>query len=247
MTFLVLLPRLLTISVHLQISVQYLKDHRGGLHYNWHRFYDPETGRYISADPIGLAGGINLYRYANTNPINWVDRDGMTPAGSVIGGTIGSVIGGWGGSVVGGLTGGASGGLVGSTVGPAGTVFGAGAGGTAGATWGGGIGAAGGGLLGAWLGDQISDWLSDSPQMSSDKDYADKENWDWWQENVGPTDPNPDEECSEEDRCEKVRNMCSAQCVLMLGGRDLQASEFRKCLNDCMEENECSVSGLPPF
>ena len=29
-----------------------------GLHYNWHRFYDPETGRYISADPIGLDGGL---------------------------------------------------------------------------------------------------------------------------------------------------------------------------------------------
>ncbi|WP_408608376.1 RHS repeat-associated core domain-containing protein [Desulfogranum mediterraneum] len=35
-------------------------DFKTGLHYNWHRYYDPSTGRYISADPIGLAGGINL-------------------------------------------------------------------------------------------------------------------------------------------------------------------------------------------
>ncbi len=35
-------------------------DSETGLHYNWHRFYDPSTGRYISADPIGLAGGMNL-------------------------------------------------------------------------------------------------------------------------------------------------------------------------------------------
>ncbi|WP_321283836.1 RHS repeat-associated core domain-containing protein [uncultured Vibrio sp.] len=46
---------------------------------SWHRFYDPETGRYISADPIGLAGGINLYAYADQNPINYVDPDGLNP------------------------------------------------------------------------------------------------------------------------------------------------------------------------
>ncbi len=44
---------------------------------SWHRFYDPSTGRYISADPIGLAGGINLYSYANQNPINFIDPKGL--------------------------------------------------------------------------------------------------------------------------------------------------------------------------
>ncbi len=52
-------------------------DSETGLHYNWHRFYDPETGRYISADPIGLAGGINLYAYANQNPVNFTDPEGL--------------------------------------------------------------------------------------------------------------------------------------------------------------------------
>jgi len=47
------------------------------LHYNWNRFYDPETGRYLSADPIGLDGGLNLYGYANQNPINYIDPDGQ--------------------------------------------------------------------------------------------------------------------------------------------------------------------------
>jgi RHS repeat-associated protein len=44
---------------------------------SWHRFYDPTTGRYISADPIGLGGGINLYGYVNGDPVNKVDPEGL--------------------------------------------------------------------------------------------------------------------------------------------------------------------------
>ncbi|MCP3928381.1 MAG: RHS repeat-associated core domain-containing protein [Bacteroidetes bacterium] len=48
------------------------------MHYNWHRFYDPTTGRYISADPIGFRGGdLNLYSYVGQDPINWFDPDGL--------------------------------------------------------------------------------------------------------------------------------------------------------------------------
>jgi RHS repeat-associated protein len=55
---------------------QYFDDETG-LHYNWHRFYDPETGRYISADPIGLDGGVNLYAYVSNDPVNWIDPLGL--------------------------------------------------------------------------------------------------------------------------------------------------------------------------
>jgi uncharacterized protein RhaS with RHS repeats len=57
---------------------------------SWHRFYDPETGRYISADPIGLAGGMNLYAYVGGDPINWIDPTGYVAVADdiIIGGTL---------------------------------------------------------------------------------------------------------------------------------------------------------------
>ena len=52
-------------------------DEETGLHYNYHRYYDPRTGRYLTPDPIGLEGGINLFVYASNNPINFVDPLGL--------------------------------------------------------------------------------------------------------------------------------------------------------------------------
>jgi RHS repeat-associated protein len=52
------------------------EDCETGLFYNWFRYYDPELGRFISQDPLGLLGGLNLYEYAH-NPINWVDPPGL--------------------------------------------------------------------------------------------------------------------------------------------------------------------------
>jgi RHS repeat-associated protein len=52
-------------------------DEETGLYYNYHRYYDPRTGRYLTPDPIGLAGGINLYSYVHNNPINWADPQGL--------------------------------------------------------------------------------------------------------------------------------------------------------------------------
>ena len=51
-------------------------DSETGLHYNWHRYYDPDTGRYLTSDPIGLEGGINLYPYVLNDPVNKIDPDG---------------------------------------------------------------------------------------------------------------------------------------------------------------------------
>ncbi|MCE9686259.1 RHS domain-containing protein [Shewanella sp. AS16] len=63
------------IENRLRFPGQYF-DAETGLHYNWRRYYDPETGRYISADPIDLLGGANLYTYADADPINRIDPNG---------------------------------------------------------------------------------------------------------------------------------------------------------------------------
>uniref|UniRef100_UPI00202851F5 RHS repeat-associated core domain-containing protein n=1 Tax=Caballeronia sp. GAFFF2 TaxID=2921741 RepID=UPI00202851F5 len=51
-------------------------DEETGLHFNRHRYYDPQTGRFVSKDPIGLAGGLNAFQYA-PNPVQWVDPLGL--------------------------------------------------------------------------------------------------------------------------------------------------------------------------
>jgi RHS repeat-associated protein len=47
-----------------------------GLHYNWHRHYDPTLGRFTQPDPIGLEAGANRFSYALANPIMNIDPDG---------------------------------------------------------------------------------------------------------------------------------------------------------------------------
>ena len=51
-------------------------DKETGLYYNRHRYYDPAQGRYITQDPIGLAGGWNLYQYP-LNPVTKIDPLGL--------------------------------------------------------------------------------------------------------------------------------------------------------------------------
>ncbi|WP_262958880.1 RHS repeat domain-containing protein, partial [Salmonella enterica] len=64
------------VQQNLRFQGQYL-DRETGLHYNLYRFYDPDIGKFISGDPIGLNGGINLYQYA-PNPLSWIDPLGLS-------------------------------------------------------------------------------------------------------------------------------------------------------------------------
>jgi RHS repeat-associated protein len=64
------------VTLNLRFPGQYF-DRETGLHYNYYRDYDPQTGRYLQADPIGLAGGTNLYGYVGSMPIRFVDPYGL--------------------------------------------------------------------------------------------------------------------------------------------------------------------------
>ena len=64
------------IKNNLRLAGQYF-DAETGLHYNYFRYYDPSTGRYVTSDPIGLAGGINAYGYVGGNPANRADPLGL--------------------------------------------------------------------------------------------------------------------------------------------------------------------------
>ena len=52
-------------------------DSASGLHYNYFRDFDPASGRYIQSDPIGLAGGLSTYAYADSRPADTIDPDGL--------------------------------------------------------------------------------------------------------------------------------------------------------------------------
>jgi RHS repeat-associated protein len=65
------------IEQNLRFQGQYF-DGETAFHYNTLRYYDPEVGRFTGQDPIGLRGGINLFRYY-FNPIYWIDPTGLAP------------------------------------------------------------------------------------------------------------------------------------------------------------------------
>jgi RHS repeat-associated protein len=55
------------------------EDAESGLHYNLHRYYDPDTGQYLSPDPIGLDGGLKTRVYVY-DPPRWMDPSGLPDA-----------------------------------------------------------------------------------------------------------------------------------------------------------------------
>jgi RHS repeat-associated protein len=131
---------------------------KSGLTYMRNRYYDASTGRFTQVDPIGIAGGLNVYGFAGGDPVNYRDPFGLCPPQdsnfgplcpgfwSALGGGIGAIIGAAGGGT-GGFVGGAA---LCSPAGPVAIACGAGgaaAGGAAGALKGAAIGASIGALV----------------------------------------------------------------------------------------------------
>lgn len=99
-----------------QSSIGYTGRENDGnsLLYNRARYYSPALFRFVSEDPIGIKGGMNLYAYVGNSPTNYIDTFGTNPGvgvwgGAVLGGEIGALggpIGAGIGIVAGGIIGG---------------------------------------------------------------------------------------------------------------------------------------------
>jgi RHS repeat-associated protein len=58
----------------------YYYDSETGFYYCTHRYYDPKNGRWLTEDPIGFEGGLNLYGYCGNGPVGSVDWSGLHDA-----------------------------------------------------------------------------------------------------------------------------------------------------------------------
>ena len=71
-----------SLECNLRFPGQYF-DAETGLHYNFHRYYDPSLGRYITEDPV--RDGLNWYAYAGSNPVGNIDPLGLADKGEITG------------------------------------------------------------------------------------------------------------------------------------------------------------------
>ncbi|KRW62032.1 RHS repeat-associated core domain-containing protein [Pseudomonas sp. TTU2014-080ASC] len=137
-------------AINLRFPGQYY-DSESGLYYNYFRDYDPQTGRYVESDPMGLKAGLNTYGYVLGNPHRYTDPRGLsvlTAPGAEAGAAAGTAICPGVGTLVGG-------------------VIGAGIG--AGLSW----------YLGDKLFNESSDQPDNPPSVPKDPTQPPGEGWEW--------------------------------------------------------------------
>jgi len=123
------------------------------------RWYSPWVTRWLTHDPIGYDGGVNLFEYVGGNPVRFVDPEGLDPTGAQIGKTIGTVIGGALGGTAGVIVTGVGAvgtGGVGIILGPTNV----------------GVGVIGGGILGGIIGTSIGDTIGNACGTFMSKDVT---------------------------------------------------------------------------
>jgi RHS repeat-associated protein len=156
---------------NLRFPGQYADEGGNGFYYNLNRYYSQSLGRYIQADPIGLAGGLNPYLYANGNPEGFSDPSGLSYRQSW--GVIGGAVGGTAGAIAGGTAAAAGSVVVDTATGgmnipatPAEVAAGAVAGGAMGATAGAAVGYGAGAVADA--ASSVYDWINGGNVSTSD-------------------------------------------------------------------------------
>ncbi|MFV8382836.1 RHS repeat-associated core domain-containing protein [Vibrio parahaemolyticus] len=81
------------VTFNIRFPGQYF-DAETGLHYNWHRYYDPSLGRYLQSDRLGLFDGVDTYGYLHGNPLLSIDPTGeyaWVAFGAFAGGAINAI------------------------------------------------------------------------------------------------------------------------------------------------------------
>ena len=78
---------MLTVEMHRGNREAIREGSYGRFLYNFYRIYDPSTGRYLEADPVGQLGGLNVFTFVRSDPVNGSDPWGLWETGGGVSGT----------------------------------------------------------------------------------------------------------------------------------------------------------------
>jgi len=196
-------------------------DSSSNLLYYRARWYDPGQGRFLSEDPIGFTGGIDLYSYVFDNPVSRVDPLGLAPCiskyiagGAAIGGLLEGLVGAGVGAAAGGFV------LDEFTI-PAFSLAGAAKGAVEGAIV--------GGIVGIFA-------CTDAPPCGKVIPFPQRQPAPRPSPSPSPS-PSPTPHPRDDPRCRELLDECIKECLPSLPGS--QGFNFRNCIRKCMADGGC--------